>query len=716
MAGLRPAKLALFLPLAVMPAFGRPSLNAQDRLTRLPGYERYERMARDIPGAMQSGAISTDWTSATTFDYTRAGKQYRFDVATRHAIETPIAAGAPERPRRNAGAIPERGRQFDRAMSPDGNRAAFYRDHNVWLRDNGHETAITSDGSSASRVKYGTASWVYGEELNQRTAMWWSPDSKKLAYYRFDESKVQDFYLTIHQTEREPTVDAEAFPLAGAPNPEVDLFIYDVETRRSTHVDVRDGKPFTNDALGHYVYRVEWSPDGRELLFLRANRRQNTMEVAAANPATGRCRVVVHESWPTGWLNEDPRLVFLEDGKRFIWESQRNGYNNYYLYDLRGTLITALTHNAYEAYSLVKVDERRRLLFYMARDGENPLKLQLHRVQLDGTHDVRLTDPAYHHTIGNCWPSVGAREPLQQPVPGPCGISPDDRYFVDVYQTHDVPPASRVVDATSGAIIADVARSDPSRFESLHLRTADLFTFTAADGQTILRGLLEFPSTFDPSTTYPVLMNVYGGPEFTTSTARETFVTPSPLTELGFLVVNVDSRARPGLGKAVLDSIYLKLGVAEADDMAAGIKSLWSRRYVDKSRVGIFGTSYGGYTALMEVLRHPEVFAAAASSSPLSDWRNYDTIYTERYMWIPQDNASGYDSGSALTYAKDLKGRVLLYYGTADNNVHPTNTLQVIKALQDAGKNFEVEVGPDRGHGSVDRDRLLEFFVDALKP
>jgi len=675
-------------------------------------------MAREIPAAIQSGSINATWTSTTTFEYSRGGKRYRFDVGSKQATETTAAEGAGRgRGSRSRGDQPDRGRQFESEESPDGKLKAIYRDRNVFVRDaSGVETAVTTDGSASTRVKYGTASWVYGEELNQRTAMWWSPDSQKLAYYRFDESKIPDFYLTLNQTDREPTLDTEAFPLAGADNPAVDLFVYDVPSGKSIKVDVRSGKPFGNDVVGHYVYRVEWSPDGRELLFLRTNRRQNTMDVAAANPATGAVRVVVHEEWPTGWLNEDPRLVFLGDGKRFIWESQRSGFNNYYLYDLSSTRVTALTKNNFEAYSLVKLDEARRLLFYMARDGDNPLKLQLHRVQLDGTHDTRLTDPAFHHTVGNCWPEAGARIPLQLPVPGPCGISPDDHYFVDVYQTHDVPPATRVIDATTSAVVAEIAHSDASKFESLHLKKSELFTFTAADGQTTLRGILQFPSSFDPAKKYPMLMSVYGGPEFASNTARETWVTPSSIAELGFLVVNVDSRAIPGLGKRVLDSIYLKLGVAEMDDMAEGIKALWNRPYVDKSRVGIYGTSYGGYTAAMELLRHPDVFAAASSSSPPSDWRNYDTIYTERYMWIPQENASGYDAGAVVTYARDLKGRLLLYYGTADNNVHPTNSLQIIKALQAAGKSFDVQVGPDQGHSAVNQERMLEFFIDALRP
>jgi dipeptidyl-peptidase-4 len=710
------------LPAAAL-GFLTATLGAQDRLKSLPAYDRVQKMSREAGTAVRGGSLAVTWIDAGAFEYTRDGKRFRFDVATRRATEVPDGSGTERSGRsrgsgRSGGVEPDRGRQFASALSPDGSLKAFYRDRNVWLSDahGGHERAVTTDGSVTARIKYGTASWVYGEELSQQTAMWWSPDGRKLAYYRFDETLVPDYYLTMNQTRLQSTIDVEAYPISGKPNPIVDLFVYDVVSKKTTQIDVRDGKPFDNTVVGHYVYHVEWAPDGRELLFFRTNRRQNIMEVAAADPATGRCRVVLREEWPTGWVNSEPRLVFLSDGRRFIWESQRNGWNNFYLYDLSGKLIAPLTRSTtFEASALVKINERTRTLFYTARDGDNPLKLQLHRVGLDGTRDRRITDPAFHHSIGGCIPDLGSR-PEQPPVPLPCSISPDDKAVVDVYQTHDTPPATRLIETASGRTIADLASSDTTKFTELGLRKAELFTYPAADGVTTLRGIIQFPSTFDPSRQYPALVSVYGGPEFASLTGRETFVTPSPLTEFGFLIVNLDSRGVPGLGKRSLDSLYQKFGQAEMDDMAEGIKALWGRRYFDRTRVGIYGTSYGGYSALMELLRHPDIFAAASASSPPTDWRNYDTIYTERYMWTPQENKAGYDAGSAMTYVKDLKGRLLLYYGTSDNNVHPANSLQLIQALQLAGKSFDLQVGPDRGHSGVNQDRMMEFFIDVLRP
>jgi dipeptidyl-peptidase 4 len=698
------------------------SLRAQERLKSAPGYERAHRVAREASIAVAGGAPTVTWLdNGGAFEYERDGRHYRYHVKSRQRVEIAAserqAARRPARGNSHDSVEPERGRQFDVAVSPDGRRNAYYDDRNVWVSDadGGNARAIIGDGSAASRIKYGTASWVYGEELSQQTAMWWSPDSRKLAYYRFDERLVHDYYVAMNQTNVQATLDVEAFPKAGSPNPMVDLFIYDTHTGETTRVDVRDGKAFDDAVVGHYVYRVAWSPDGDELLFLRTNRRQNVMELAAANAGTGATRVVVREESSAGWVMSEPRMVFLEDRRRFIWESQRSGWNNFYLYDLKQGLVTALTRaSGYEAAALVKIDERAGALFYTARDGDNRLKLQLHRVDLDGGNDRRLTDPAFHHSIGGCIPGLGARR--EQPaVPRPCDLSPDSHYFVDVYQTHATAPAARLADARTGEVVAVLERSNTSKFDELGLKKAELFSYAAADGTT-LYGVIQFPGTFDPARQYPALVNVYGAPEFASSTARESFVVPSALAEYGFLVVQLDTRGVPGTGKAALDALYQKLGRAEVDDMAAGVRALWSRPYLDRSRVGIFGTSYGGYVAAMAVLRHPDVFAAASASSPASDWRNYDTIYTERYMGLPHENRDSYDAGSALTYAKSLKGRLLIYYGTADNNVHPSNSLQLIKALQDAGKSFDVQVGPDKGHTSVNQDRMMEFFVEALRP
>jgi len=356
------------LLLAVVVAF--PS--AQDRLKSMPGYDRFEQMSREIPGSVKLGALTVRWKDdGSSFEYAWNGQHYRYDIATKTALATGAATEADQvggrgRGGRGGGPLPERGRQFDSSESPDKTLKAFYKDRNVWLSaaDGGNPVAITTDGTESNRVKYGTASWVYGEELSQRTAMWWSPDSRRIAYYRFDEKLVPDFYLQMNQTQVQDTLDVEAYPKPGKPNPIVDLFVYDVASKTSRRIDVRDGKPFDNDVVGHYVYNVSWSADGRELLLNRTNRRQNVLEFAACSPETGRCHAIVHEEWPTGWIENRPEIRFLKDGHRFIWESERTGWKNFYLYDLNGTLVTPITRQTTcEADNIVLVDEARNLLF-----------------------------------------------------------------------------------------------------------------------------------------------------------------------------------------------------------------------------------------------------------------------------------------------------------------------------------------------------------------
>ncbi len=693
-----PARIAA---LAIL-SFGS-SLAAQDRLKTMPGYERYQRMAPLIRSAVGGNPLGfgggVSWSpDGQSVEYSDAGKRYRFDIATKKIIDLGAAGDTRTGGRggRGGGGQPARGRQFEFAIAPAGNHRAIYKDRNVWIGDSTGAGAvqITNDGSEKSRIKYGTASWVYGEELSQRTAMWWSPDGKKLAYYRFDESKVPDFYLATGLTNIQDSLDVEAYPKPGVHNPVVDLFVFDVDTKKSTRIDVRDGKPFDNVAIGHYVFRIEWAPGGRELTLLRTNRRQNMMDMAACNPSTGSCRVVIHEEWPTGWIDDDPApsVTWLKDGNRFIWESDRTGFKNFYLYDFKAAkLITPLTQLPAEVIGISRVDEASNAMLYTARDGENYMKVQLHRVGLDGKNDKRLTDPAFTHSIS---------------------LAPDGKHFMDVAETHDQAPVTRILDA-NGAVVSELAKTDLTKFNELGLKKVEMYTYKTSDGKATLHGIIHFPSNFDPNRKYPVLVSVYGGPAVTNST-NERFQVPNATTEYGFIVLNVEARTNPGMGRKYLDDVYLKLGQVEQDDMADGVKALWNRPYIDKDHVGIYGTSYGGYTSVMEIMRHPEVFAAASSSSPPTDWRNYDTIYTERYMWIPRENQEGYDKGSPMSYIDNLRGRLMLYFGTADNNVHPSNMMQLIQALQRAGKSFDLQLGPDQGHSGINPQRMMEFFIQHL--
>lgn len=668
-------------------------VHAQDRLSTMPGYAQYEAAGRkftDYFRMARPAVSSVQWASdGKSLFYAKDGKRYKFDLATRQSAET--NEEIPNRPNVRVRVRPgvERGRQTASALSPDGKVKAVYKDNNLHLSapDDSNLQAITTDGDKAKRIKNGTGSWVYGEELNQITAFWWSPDSTKLAYFRFDESQVKDYYLVSRSLPFQSELDVEPYPKAGSPNPIVDVFVYDLTTKKTARLDVRSGKPFENDAVGYYVYDVRWSPNGKELLFHRTNRLQNVMELAAANPVTGICRTVFREEWKASWVENHPEMRFLSDNRRFLLFSERTGYKNLYLHDLSGKQLAVVTKNAFEVASIVEVDEKNNRLYYLGRDGDTPLKLQMHRVNMDGTGDTRLTDPAYTHNVS---------------------ISPDGAHFTDTYEAHNKPPAIRLLDK-DGKVSANLSESAklPSDFPA-----AELFTFKAADGKTDLYGVLNKPSDFDPKKKYPLLISVYGGPE--SGGVGENFATPNRMTEYGFLVARLDNRGVTGRGKEFMDALYGKGGIVEIDDQAAGVKFLRQRPYVDGSRVGIFGVSYGGYSSAMCLLRYPDVFQTACAMSSVTDWRNYDTIYTERYMGLPQENKSGYDAGSAMTYVGDLKGRLMLFYGTADNNVHPANTHQLIAALQRAGKSFDLQIAPDQGHTGLNSARMMEFFIENL--
>ncbi|MEP6779488.1 MAG: DPP IV N-terminal domain-containing protein, partial [Gemmatimonadaceae bacterium] len=548
------AALALVAPLAT---------HAQDRLKTMQGYEQFSRMQAQLAGApvMKSGAVTPTWSAdGKSLEYNFDGKRNRVDLASKRI--TPIGdvtsgIGGGRGGRSGGGSGPARGRQFDVAFSSDSTLKAVYRDRNLFISNaNGsNETRITSDGSVEKRIKNGTASWVYGEELGQNTAFWWAPGNKYVGYYRFDESGVPDYFLQLDQTKIQSTVDTEAYPKSGVVNPAVDLFVYNVATKQSVRMDVRDGKPLDNTVVGHYVYKVGWTPDGSEITFNRTNRRQNTMEFTACNPESGKCRVIVHEEWLPSWTENRPLMQFLKDNKRFIWESERSGFKNYYLYDLTGKLINPITSLNAEAANIVKVDEATTTMWYTARDGDNHLKLQLHRVGLDGKNEKRLTDPAFNHSIS---------------------LAPDGQFFVDVAQTHDIAPTSRLIDG-DGKIVAVLASSDLAKFDAMKLRRVEMFTYLAADGKTQLHGTIAFPSTFDANRKYPILMSVYGGPASGSNTPTENFTMPSATAEYGFLMVNLESRSTPGMGKRTLDAIYEKLGQVEMDDMAEGMKSLFVR-------------------------------------------------------------------------------------------------------------------------------------------
>ncbi|RYD85007.1 MAG: S9 family peptidase [Verrucomicrobiaceae bacterium] len=347
-----------------------------------------------------------------------------------------------------------------------------------------------------------------------------------------------------------------------------------------------------------------------------------------------------------------------------------------------------------DAENIVRLDEKTGTLWYRTAGDDNPYHTQLRRVGLNGKGAKTLTKPGFMHDTN---------------------LSPDGKFFVDVRQNFTTPPVSVLCDG-EGKDLAIIMESDVTKAEAAGFRKTELFEFTANDGKTKIYGTLQFPSDFDPSKKYPVWLNLYAGPESGGLNAR--YGLPNNMTELGFLVANVAGRGTTGRGKAFRDAVYGKLGVVEIDDQADGMRELAKRPYVDGKRMGLQGTSYGGYATILGMLRHPDVFAVGCASSSVTDWRNYDTIYTERYMGLPwkDENEAGYDAGSGIKLAKNLQGRLMLYFGSSDNNVHPSNTYQLVTAIEKAGLRYDMQVGPDREHTQMSSRTMTEYFLKYLKP
>ncbi|MHC4991073.1 MAG: S9 family peptidase [Planctomycetota bacterium] len=676
----------------VLTLVAAPAL-AQRGPADLPGYDRYQLVNRNLRSLATGGTISrTRWSEDGRMLHFRRGEDdFVVELDTmilRELAEDEDPPGASDdrdgRRRRRAA----RGRQRRNEPSPDGQWVAVCRDWNVVLED-AEGTVIdevTTEGERKHR--FGMASWVYGEELDQDTAMWWSPDARWLAYYEFDEREVEDFYLLDGLTELRTSPLIEGYPKPGAPNPIATLHLYDVERRESTRIDTG---PADAEGIGHYVFNVRFSPAGDLLLFNRTNRHQNVLEVVAVDPATGDQHVVVREEQET-WQTNSPMMRFLEDGHRFVWESEKTGFKHLELRHLSGTLLATLTRGDYPVERLERVDEERGVVFYTAYSGRSPLNAHLHRVGLDGRSDRRLTSEPLNHRVT---------------------ISPDGQWFVTQYETQTTAPTTALYDADGNRRLT-LAESDTSKFDELGLVSAEVFSFTAEDGQTELYGVLYKPSDFDPGRTYPLVIDVYGGP-FSRG-VRNRYSPVNALCEFGFLVAKIDNRGTVGRGKAFESATYLKLGTVDLQDQADGVRYLRQRPYVDGNRVGIFGSSYGGYMSALAVLKHPDVFHVGVAGSAVTDWRNYDTIYTERYMRTPEENSDGYEQGSCMSFVDRFRGRLLLQHGMKDDNVHPTNAWQLVEKLGQAGQPFDMKFYPNRGHslGMAGGRRRLSYLYEHL--
>jgi dipeptidyl-peptidase-4 len=577
------------------------------------------------------------------------------------------------------------------SFSPDGRRVAYVRANDLYFYDldASRETQLTRDGSET--VLNGTLSWVYWEEVFGRRDIgyWWAPDSQAIAYLQSDESAVDLSYF-VDFVPFSPRVIRQRYARAGRPNPRVRLGITELGHDGTTWIQIND-KPF------EYIVRAKWLPDGRRLSLETMPRLQTELSLYFADRQTGKTTRVLTETDP-GWVNMNDDLYFFTDGQHFLWPSERDGYMHLYRYRMDGTLENQVTKGQWALASaggiafwvrqaIVGVDEKNNWIYFTALE-QSSIERHLYRVRPDGSGFTRVSKEPGTHRIS---------------------MSPDARYFLDRYSdVHSLP--SLRLRASEGSQLQEIGASRPQLLAQYDVQFPELFTIPADDGFPMPAEVLK-PKDFRADRKYPVVMFIYGGPSApqVINAWQGDTLWNQLLLNAGYVVVKVDNRSATGISKKLENMVVKHLGEAETPDLVAAARWLKKQSWVDPARVGVWGWSYGGYMTL-NLMTRSEEFKAGISVASGSDWRYYDTKWTEGAMRTPQENPEGYESTSLIPRAKLLHGHLLMVFGTYDDNVHPYNEFAFIDGLIAAGKKFDMMAYPMRKHGISDQAATLHLY------
>ena len=582
------------------------------------------------------------------------------------------------------------------SFSPDGTLVAFVRDHDlvVVTVDQRREWALTQDGNAD--LLNGELDWVYQEEIYGRgnfKGFWWSPDSSRIAYLQTDESPVKEFTVIDHLPYR-LEVETTDYPKAGDLNPIVRLGVIPAVGGETVWVDLDLYTP--TDML---VVSVIWSPDGEDVVFQVQNREQTWLDLNTAEAGTGATTRLFQETTPA-WVNVNGDPTWLEDGT-FLWLSERSGWKHLYHYEADGTLIAQVTDGKWELRTLHGIHEDTDFVYFSGTE-RSPIGGDVYRVRLDGSQLTRLSEADGTHRAS---------------------FSPGFARYLDTWSDIATPPQVRV-HAADGTEIRVVAENRVAALEDYLLSAPEFLQVTARDGF-VMEAMVIKPPDFDPLRRYPVFQHTYGGPhsqQVRNAWAGSATMFYQLLAQRGVIVWVIDNRTASGKGAVSTWPVYQRFGELELRDIEDGVAWLTEQPYVDSARIGIEGWSYGGFMTSY-ALTHSDSFVMGISGGTVSDWRDYDTIYTERYMRTPQNNPEGYRRSSPRFNAADLHGALLLIHGTMDDNVHLQNTLQFVYELQKAGKQFELMLYPRSRHGISDRElnthlrhTMLDFILEHLRP
>jgi dipeptidyl-peptidase-4 len=574
------------------------------------------------------------------------------------------------------------------AWSPDGTRLAYVKAHDVWVleRATGKATRLTKTGTDA--VLNGTLDWVYGEELAHRGAnrsFFWSPDSSAIAFLALDQARVPT-YPIVDYVPVNGKLDAQRYPKAGDANPIPSVHVVDLSGNETASF-----APSPDDV--YVAPELAWTADGKNVCFLLLDRAQAHVDVLLLPRSGGNPKKLLSESDPA-WINAIAPPRFLKDGS-FVFLSERSGYFHLYRHAADGSVRNAITKGAWMVDGPWSVDEAKGTVSFLAT-APDPRERQVFVAKLDGSSLARVTtEPGVHTFVA----------------------SPTSAYFVDTFSSATAPP--RAVVRSASGVAAGVLDDRPNPLDGYDLGSVELRSFTGADGTLFYTRLVK-PSSFDPAKKYPVVVYVYGGPHTQLVQNAWTQALLSFIASKGILVWTVDGRGSWGRGHAFEAPLLKNMGAQELKDQLEGLAELKKRPYVDGARIGITGWSYGGYMTLYAATHAGSAFKCAAAGAPVADWSLYDSIYTERYMKTPKENADGYKTSSPLLAAKDLGTKLLLMHGTSDDNVHMQNTMRFVDELMKARKDFVFVPLPRQTHGPRGEAllyknlRLVEWFEQNL--
>lgn len=595
--------------------------------------------------------------------------------------------------------LSEKGKQQEATFSPNGERVAFVRDNNIFIKTLrfGTENQVTNDGQKNAIIN-GVPDWVYEEEFAFSKAFAWSPDSKFLAYIRFDETAVKEYSMKMFQG-KSPSLKENAsypgeytykYPKAGEQNSLISVFSYDLKSKTKIEVDL-------GEETDIYVPRLKWTADANDLAVFRLNRRQNKIDVLFANPHTGDSRLFFTEK-NDRYIGEDflDDFIFLPDNDYFVVNSERDGFSHLYLYDRQGFEVRQLTQGEYDVTDFYGFDSKKKIFYYQAAK-KSPMQREVYYVSLDKKKQGTLS------------PREGTNKAV---------FSSGFQYFINEYTSLDTPKTFSLYDNKGSLVrVLEDNKALNEKLSEYTISSKSFFNFETSEGVS-LNGWMIKPVNFDESKQYPVVMTQYSGPNSQQVLDRWSVSWYNYLAQEGFLVVCVDPRGTGARGQDFRKVTYMQLGKYESDDQVEAARYLTTLPYVDKNNISIWGWSYGGFMTLLSMEKGGDLFKAGVAIAPVANFKFYDTVYTERFMRTPLENPDGYEDNAPLNHPEGITGRLLLIHGSADDNVHLQNTMEMAEALVQANVQFDMAIYTNRNHGIYGgntRMHLYQRVTDFLK-